>query len=133
MTTDRNLLDQAIDDANTARAAAAPPAPSATDPTPALTGLLAEEPDLVDRIFSFLAEIHPEMFGPGADLAKAKRAVRNEFGGVEAYVRSGRREKSQEVAAQVLQHFNGRNASEVARRLHISRATVYRCIKQPGR
>jgi Mor family transcriptional regulator len=28
--------------------------------------------------------------------------------------------------------FNGRNAAEVARRLNISRASVYRIIKTPG-
>lgn len=107
--------------------------PDTPDPTPGLAGLLQDEPDLVDRIFAFLAEIRPEMFGPGANLAQAKRAVREEFGGFTAYVRSCKRERSSELAAEVLQHFNGRNASEVARRLRISRATVYRCIKQPGR
>lgn len=139
MTTNSDLLDQAIDDANTTRAASAPPAQSTPDPTPSITGLLAEEPDIVDRIFSFLAEIQPEMFGPGADLSKAKRAVREEFGGsngYQSYIRKGEKSpqsRSRELASVVLQHFNGRNASEVARRLHISRATVYRCIKQPGR
>lgn len=107
------------------------------DPTPVITGLLAEEPDLVDRIFAFLAQIQPEMFGPGADLARAKRAVRDEFGGTGkrdgVYIRSARQERARETAAEVLRHFNGRNASEVARELGISRATVYRCIKQPGR
>lgn len=125
MTIDRDILTQALDGANAARVA--------TDPTPALTGLLADDPDIVDRIFAFLAEIQPEMFGPGADLAKAKRAVRDEFGGFEAYVRSSKRDRSRALAAEVLRHFNGRNASEVARVLHISRATVYRCIKQPGK
>lgn len=86
----------------------------------------------MDRIFDFLAEINPTMFGAGADVASARRAVRDEFGGTQSYVRSPKTERAAETAAAVLAHFNGRNATEVARRLGISRATVYRCIKQAG-
>jgi Mor family transcriptional regulator len=36
------------------------------------------------------------------------------------------------MVAEVMVLFNGRNAAEVARRLNISRASVYRIIKTPG-
>ena len=36
------------------------------------------------------------------------------------------------MVAEVLRTFNSRNATELARRLQVSRATVYRWIKQPG-
>ena len=43
-----------------------------------------------------------------------------------------RKDKGDRLATQVLSLFNGRNATEVARCLNISRATVYRLLKQPG-
>lgn len=87
-------------------------------------------PDLVDRIFELLAEEVPEL---GADvLAEAKLGVRAEFGSSLGYIRSGHEARRQELARMILALFNGRNASEVARELDISRATVYRFLKQPG-
>lgn len=85
------------------------------------------DPDLVDRIFDYVVQLLPEL----ADRAEeVKEAVRQDFGGqVMVYVR---KEGSRRLAQQVLQLFNGRNASEVARELKISRATVYRYLKQPG-
>jgi transcriptional regulator of acetoin/glycerol metabolism len=110
---------------------------SKQDPTPRLTAAIAAEPDLVDRIFDYLLEMAPEFGQQVKDLDEAKRAVRDEFGGVETYIRSGasrdvRSDLSRETAQKVLQLFNGRNATEVARRLQISRATVYRAIKTAG-
>ena len=92
------------------------------------------DPDLVDRIFEYVLEMLPEL---GSRTEEVKEAVRLEFGGAEAYVRSEvvrrRQERSAALATEVLSLFNGRNATEVARRLNISRATVYRMLKQPGR
>lgn len=95
------------------------------------------ESDLVDRIFEYLAAEFPQVAVlDGGRLAELKLAVRAEFRGERVYVGTrgeiadGRRKAT---AAMVLRLFNGRNATEVARRLQISRATVYRLLKQPGR
>jgi len=108
-----------------------------THPTSELQRLIATEPDLVDRIFDYIlsdptlaaamARVSPGSQGH-AGLAKLKTAVRQEFSGER--VRISRRPN--DVHLQVLALFNGRNATEVARRLGVSRATVYRVIKQPG-
>ena len=90
---------------------------------------LFEDPDLVDRIFDYIVEMFPEM--SARELSGAKAAVRAEFAGSETYLRKRRSASAQ--AAEVLALFNGRNASEIARRLRISRASVYRYIKQAGR
>lgn len=94
--------------------------------TPELQSLINAEPDLVDRIFDYLLAEVPAIAGRSDQL---KAAVRAEFAGEECYVQGRPREAT---AASVLALFNGRNASEVARVLGISRATVYRSIKQPG-
>lgn len=100
-----------------------------------LDTLIRTEPDLVDRIFDYIlsdpamAAAMRGMRSRAADpVDELKAAVRAEFQGEECYI-AGRKVQ----AAQVLALFNGRNASEVARRLDISRATVYRHIKQPGK
>lgn len=100
--------------------AAAPP------PTPA-------EPDLVDRIFEFLADDHRLAVLDAQALAALKTAVRAEFKGEECYIAGRPASARQELAASVLAMFNGRNATEVARALRIGRATVYRVLKQSGR
>ncbi len=84
--------------------------------------------DLVDRIFDYMVELMPEISAHARDV---KEAVRDEFGGASAYIR--RRRRNEFVAAEVLSLFNGRNATEVARRLRIGRATVYRMLKQSGK
>jgi Mor family transcriptional regulator len=99
-------------------------------PTPQLDALLAQEPDFVDRIFEYLLCEFPQIAGPRLD--EAKRGVREQFGAREVYVRSAASAEREALAKAVLALFNGRNATEVARRLQISRATVYRMIKQPG-
>ena len=83
--------------------------------------------DLVDRIFEYLLKEFPNI--EGLKLEETKRAVREDLGGQEWYVR---RRDSESVAARVLALFNGRNATEVARVLEISRSHVYRCLKQAG-
>lgn len=99
------------------------------DPTPKLTALTQAEPDLVDRIFDYILAELPEI---AASVQKHKAAVRAEFRGEECYIASRPATERQQTVAQVLALFDGRNATEVARRLQISRATVYRVIKQPG-
>ena len=86
--------------------------------------------DLVDRIFDYILEEFPEMRTSVERLDELKTATRAEFRGENAYINSRAPTERQRQVAEVLRLFNGRNATEVARRLHISRATVYRYIKQ---
>lgn len=92
-------------------------------------GALFDDPDLVDRIFDYLVQLHPEISSRQVEI---KRAVREEFAGERVYVLRRGATEPHPLASEVLRMFNGRNASEVARELHISRATVYRLLKQPG-
>ncbi len=89
-----------------------------------------DDGDLVDRVFDYLVILRPELKSDTQGLAEMKRAVRHEFGEDRSYVRG--RDTGSRLAMQVLNLFNGRNATEVARVLGISRATVYRVLKQPG-
>ena len=89
------------------------------------------ELDLVDRIFEYLQPHLPEL--EEDTLLELKQAVRAEFRGGDAYIAGRPRTERQQRVQQVLSLFNGRNAREVARRLSISRATVYRTLKQAGR
>lgn len=109
------------------------------NPPPALNARLPDrdvDPDLVDRIFEYLIELSPELAQKADRLAELKDAVRGEFAGDKAWIsrtsKTDRERRRQELAAEVLSLFNGTNASEVARRLHIGRATVYRVLKQAG-
>lgn len=86
------------------------------------------DPDLVDAIFAWIVERHPEMRQKAPALMEDVRA---EFGASYTYVRRQSQTARQQRVSQVLALFNGRNATEVARKLHISRATVYRLLKQP--
>ena len=88
------------------------------------------DPDLVDRIFEYITEQCPEIGGERIQLLKD--AAREEFGGAECYIPSRSPTARQQLVEEALRLFNGRNATEVARRLNISRATVYRWVKQPG-
>lgn len=89
-----------------------------------------DDPDLVDRIFDYVVQLLPEIQGRAGEV---KAAVRDEFSGILNYVRKRSQAEREELAQRVLSQFNGRNATEVARALNISRATVYRMLKQPGR
>lgn len=104
---------------------------SKTSPTPQLDRLIAQEPDLVDRIFEYLLAEIPQL-AEDARLDEARRAVREEFASQQAYIRAQPLSDQTRLAQSVLALFNGRNATEVARRLNISRATVYRKLKQAG-
>lgn len=93
------------------------------------------DPDLVDRIFEYLVAEVPAMREAAelGRLAEMKLAVRHEFAGdrqrIGRQTEAGRRD----LAGSVLAMFNGRNATEVARRLNVSRSTVYRLLKTAGR
>lgn len=107
--------------------------------TPQLDILLQAEPDLVDRIFDFIlsdpalsAAIAKVVESTKDTVPKLKTAVRAEFVGETCYISSHSPTDRQLRVQQVLALFNGRNATEVARTLQISRASVYRCLKQPG-
>lgn len=77
--------------------------------------------DLVDRIFEFLSS-DPRMPQMTAEsLMQVKRDMRLEFAG---------EGKCNRRAYAVLRLFDGTNAVTVARALNISRATVYRYLKQ---
>jgi len=95
------------------------------------------EPDLVDRIFDYLLS-DPSMARAVQAMATAnqqpvqhlKAAVRAEFSGERCYITATPATDRQERVAEVLRLFNGRNATEVARRLQIGRTTVYRYVRQ---
>jgi len=98
-------------------------------PSQVLSERLAD-PDLVDRIFDYIVEQLPEIAGRHLEI---KRAIREEFGSARVYVRRRNPGEKSQLALEVARLFNGRNATEVARELQISRGTVYRLLKQPGR
>lgn len=109
------------------------------NPPEKLTKLLHTSPDLVDRIFDYIlsdpalaSAIQQASQSEKTTIPKIKAAVRAEFRGEECYIAGRPATARQEMVVQVLALFNGRNASEVARRLGISRASVYRHIKQSG-
>lgn len=113
------------------------------DPTPKLTATTQAEPDLVDRIFEYIfsdpalaaavkKHARAQKGNDNANVDHIKTAVRAEFRGEMFYVASRPETERQRIVAQTLALFNGRNATEVARRLGIGRATVYRYLKQAG-
>jgi transcriptional regulator of acetoin/glycerol metabolism len=83
--------------------------------------------DLVDAIFRFIEQEFPALAPRAAQL---KDEVRREFSGEKVWVRRRSQAARDRLVEEVLASFNGRNATEVARRLGIGRATVYRIIKQ---
>jgi Mor family transcriptional regulator len=112
---------------------------STQSPTPALDQLTHADPDLVDRIFDYIladpalsAAIAKVADASKEAVSKLKTSVRAEFVGETCYISGHSPTDRQQRVSQVLALFNGRNATEVARTLRISRATVYRYLKQPG-
>lgn len=100
-----------------------------------LSALIEAEPDLVDRIFDYLLSEVPGFADQISQtrLAQLKTAARSEFAGDRVRVSPRSEAGRRDQVLQVLEMFNGRNAREVARRLGISRPTVYRMLKQAGR
>lgn len=88
------------------------------------------EVDLVEAIFAYILAEFPEMSARAAEL---KEAARKEFSGIETYIPRRSKTQRQLLVEDVMRLFNGRNPTEVARRLGVSRATVYRIIKTSGR
>jgi DNA invertase Pin-like site-specific DNA recombinase len=85
--------------------------------------------DLVEMVVGFIIEMCPELHAHQEHL---KAEIRMEFSGLITYIPRRSLEQRRRTAQQVLTMFNGRNATEVARKLGIGRATVYRIIKQAG-
>jgi Mor family transcriptional regulator len=92
------------------------------------TGLI-DEIDLVEAVVTFLIEMCPEVAGRQEQL---KAEIRAEFSGMQTYIPRRSTEQRRRTTEQVLAIYNGRNATEIARRLGLGRATVYRIIKQAG-
>lgn len=89
------------------------------------------EGDLVTRVIEYLQNLPSQQMpsSPAPEVwEKVEADLRHHFGGQEAYVG-----KKQPAAPQILRLFNGRNATEVARKLRVSRGYVYRVLKQPGK
>lgn len=88
-----------------------------------------DDADLVDAIFAYLDEEFPQL---ASRLTALKEEVRQEFSGIEIYIPRRSAARRKELTTTVLTLFNGRNATEIARKLGLGRATVYRIIKQAG-
>ena len=88
-----------------------------------------DDADMVDAIFKYLGEAFPEL---APALTKLEDEVRDEFQCIEVYVARRSPARRRQLTAEVLSLFNGRNATEIARKLGIGRTTVYRIIKQAG-
>jgi Mor family transcriptional regulator len=88
-----------------------------------------DSPDLLDAIFEFIVDECPELAGRADEL---KAIARRDFSGIETYIPRRSKEERDRVVREVMSAFNGRNATEVGRRLGISRASVYRIIKTSG-
>ena len=92
------------------------------------TGSADDRPrDLVTAIFDVLIETNPELADKREE---GEDAVRHRLGGLRGTVLA--KPDSDTMATRVLSLFNGRNAREVARKLGIGRASVYRYLKQAG-
>ncbi len=108
--------------------------------TPTFNTLTQAAPDLVDRIFEYIFSdptladaVNRYSKADDSTVVKLKDAVRAEFKGEKCYVVGRPATARQQTVADILALFNGRNATEVARRLGVSRSTVYRTLKQPGK
>ena len=85
--------------------------------------------DLVDAIFEYIFVEFPEFAARAVSL---KESIRKDFSGDRAYIPRRSQAERERTVNEVLTLFNGRNASEIARRLNIGRTTVYRIIKTEG-
>jgi Mor family transcriptional regulator len=85
--------------------------------------------DLVDAIFAYIFVEFPEL---AARVTTIKAAIRKDFSGDRAYIPRRSQADRDRTVSEVLTLFNGRNATEIARRLGVGRTTVYRIIKTEG-
>lgn len=94
---------------------------------------LDDELDVLEEIFALIAEQLPEVASGPQRVEAVKAIIRERFAGIEVYVPRRPAAERRQLDRRIAELFDGRNATEVARRLGISRATVYRKLKQPGR
>lgn len=87
------------------------------------------QPDVLDRLMSKLQDLHPI---PEKEAAELHAALREEFGGERSTIYKRSAAEKAKMVNTALRKLNGHNATEIARELGVSRATVYRYIKQPG-
>lgn len=92
-----------------------------------------DELDVLEEIFAAIAEQLPEVASGPQRVEAVKAIIRERFAGIEVYVPRRPVAERRQLDRRIAELFDGRNATEVARRLGISRATVYRKLKQPGR
>ena len=107
------------------------PSTSKRKPARHILGEQFAEPDLVDLIFDRFVAQFPQI--SQHSLAELKAEMRAQVSGDEHYIRKREPTERQRLVRLVLEQFNGRNASELARQLGIGRSSVYRILKQPGR
>jgi Mor family transcriptional regulator len=91
---------------------------------------LLDNVDLIDKIFEFIQIEFPEMHDKA--FAQKELALR-EFAGIETYIPRRSQAERDRIAREVITVFNGSNAHEVAKRVCISRSSVYRIIKASTR
>ena len=91
-----------------------------------VTAAILDDPDLIDKIFEFIAIQFPEL---GDRAGEMKRLARKEFAGIETYIPRRSQAERDRIAREVMAAFDGSNATAVGRRLGISRSSVYRIIK----
>jgi len=91
---------------------------------------ILSNPDLIDLIFEYIIADMPEMRERADAL---KELARLEFAGDRTYIPRRTAADRERIVLLVLELFNGRNATEIARRLKIGRTSVYRIIKTYGK
>ena len=94
-----------------------------------VTAALLENADLIDTIFDFIEKEFPELRSRAPAL---KQLARREFAGILTYIPRRSPSERNRIEAEVALLFKGNNVAEVARKLNISNASVYRIIKNPG-
>lgn len=80
------------------------------------------EPDIVDRMVALITDARPDLIDEMMSIAEK---LRQEVGGERVYVRRRR-----DLAAVIIEQFDGRNATQLARALGIGRTTVYRHLRK---
>ena len=116
----------------TAPAATALPPPLLVDALPLDSPF--RDPDFVDRVWAYMLQSWPQRLAdiePG-EVEDVKQYIRQSERGERPYITPAGSAARERTAQRILSLFNGRNATEVARVVGCSRATVYRVLKQAG-